>query len=44
VDRVVPIHTDNAYSKERRVERTMNLIKYRLQKMAEAEAAQGGKA
>ena len=44
VDRIVPIHADDAYSKERRVEQTMNLIKYRLQKMAEAEASQGGKA
>jgi len=39
VDRIVPIPADDAYSKRRRVEQTLRLIKYRMQKMAEAEAA-----
>lgn len=44
VDRIVPIPKNDAFSRERRVEQTLRQIKYRLQKMAEAEAAQGGKA
>jgi 3-oxoacid CoA-transferase A subunit len=44
VDRIVPIPVDDAHSKERRVEQTLRNIKYRLQKMAEAEAALGGEA
>ena len=42
VDRIVPIPSDDTYSKEKRVEQTLRAIKYRLEKMAEAEAAQGG--
>ncbi|HEY41052.1 MAG TPA: CoA transferase subunit A [Dehalococcoidia bacterium] len=44
VDRIVLIPSDDAYSKEKRIEQTLRSIKYRLQKMAEAEAAQGGNA
>jgi acetate CoA/acetoacetate CoA-transferase alpha subunit len=42
VDRIVPIPSDDVYSKEKRIEQTLRSIKYRLEKMAEAEAAQGG--
>jgi 3-oxoacid CoA-transferase A subunit len=44
VDRVVLIPIDDAHSRERRIEKTLRSIKYRLQKMAEAEAALGGEA
>jgi 3-oxoacid CoA-transferase A subunit len=44
VDRIVLVPSDDAHSKENRVEQTLRSIKYRLEKMAEAEAAQGGKA
>jgi 3-oxoacid CoA-transferase A subunit len=43
VDRIVLIPDDDAYNREQRVEQAIRSIKYRLQKMAEAEAAQGGK-
>ena len=45
VDKIVRIPDDDPYSKGRRVEQTIHNIKYRLQKMAEAEAeaAQGGR-
>ncbi|HEY31858.1 MAG TPA: CoA transferase subunit A [Dehalococcoidia bacterium] len=44
VDRIVRIPDDDPYSRERRVEQTLRSVKYRLEKMAEAEAeaAQGG--
>lgn len=44
VDRIVLIPEDDATSRKRRIEQTLNQIKYRLQKMAEAEATQGDKA
>jgi len=44
VDRIVRIPDDDTSSKDRRVEKTLLNIKYRQRKMAEAEAAQGGRA
>lgn len=48
VDRIVRIPDDDPYGKEQRVEQTLHSVKYRLQKMAEAEAeaeaARGGRA
>jgi 3-oxoacid CoA-transferase A subunit len=45
VDRIVCIPDDDPYSRDQRVEQTLHSVKYRLQKMAEAEAsaAQGGR-
>jgi len=44
VDRIVLIPEGDASSREGRIEQTLRNIKYRLQKMAKAEATQGGNA